>query len=181
MKLVHKIDENGFFVEDVMYIEEWIDGSLVNPISVEDGLVEPQPIGLHTPKWDFDNNVWVEGQDITEAINQVKQDKLTQLTHDYTVANGSDIDYLNKKFQADASSQALIASVLSVGALPVGFFWKDLNNDKIPMTFKELQGLSGALVSRGLGNFSKLSDLKEQVNIAETLHDLELIEWNTTA
>lgn len=51
----------------------------------------------------------------------------------------------------------------------VVFFWKDLNNDKIPIIFKELQGLLGALVSRG------------QVNIAETLYDLELIEWNTTA
>lgn len=187
MKLVHKIDDLGFYIEDAIYKEEWsvptadeqndnFTPVLLNPIEPAKGLVAIQPIGFHKPRWDFQSNQWIEG-DTVAVLDNAKQSKINKLKQSYEEANSSDIDYLNKTFQADPKSQALIANVLSAGALPTGFFWKDLNNDNIPMTFNELQGLSMALVSRGLVNFSRLSHLKQQVNAVETLDELEMIEF----
>lgn len=63
MKLVHKIDKNGLFVEDVFANED--------DIAKDDLLIEIQPIGFYTPKWNNELGVWEEGKLDTE-INEIK-------------------------------------------------------------------------------------------------------------
>ena len=188
MKLAHKIDPtDGFYIEDIIYQEEWSEptpgeqGSaftpvLLNPIDPAQGLVSIQPIGFHKPKWDFTNNEWIEG-DTTAALDRAKQSKLQELKQSYTEANNEDIAYMNTTFQADTASQSLIVSVLSAGVLPTGFFWLDTTNNQVPMTYTELQGLSGTILTRNQTTFIKYQGLKSNVIQATTPEAINLINW----
>ena len=110
-------------------------------------------------------------------IDDYRADKLTEVAQSYSNANQLDIDYMNTTFQADKESQDLIVSVLSAGSVPDGFFWLDSINNKVPMTYTELQGLSGAILVRNQANFIHLQDLKAQVKAATTKAELGAIVW----
>jgi len=85
---------------------------------------------------------------------------------------------MNTTFQADNKSQNLIAQNLSIGTVPKGFYWKDKSNNKVPMTYAELQGLGLAIQDRGMINFNKLDGLKAQVKTATTKTALNKIKWS---
>ena len=188
MKLVHKIDPtDGFYIEDIIYQEEWSEPTpaeqdstftpiLLNPIDPSKGLVGIQPVGFHKPKWDFTNSKWIEG-DTTAALDNVKQSKLQELKQAYTDASSEDIAYMNTTFQTDTASQNLIVSVLSAGSVPTGFFWLDTANNQVPMTYAELQGLSGTILVRNQANFIKYQGLKANVAQATTSEAINLIKW----
>ena len=111
------------------------------------------------------------------TFGKLQASKLASLKIDYENANQLDIDYMSTIFQADKDSQNLIVSVLSAGSVPDGFFWLDVNNNQVIMTYEDLQGLSGAILARSQINFVKYQDLKAQVSIATTVDELDLIVW----
>jgi hypothetical protein len=79
MRLVRKIDEQGFFIEDVILDDN--DKSEDNHIQLE------VPQGLHKPKWD--GSKWEEGltaEELAEATKPIPQEP-TQI--DYLV----DLDF----------------------------------------------------------------------------------------
>jgi len=106
--------------------------------------------------------------------SKIKKDKISK---DYVNANYADIAYMNTTFQADEKSQSMIIAVLSAGSVPDGFFWMDKENNQVSMTFSDLQGLSGTILTRSQQNFIKLHSLKDQINSASTLEDLDAIIW----
>jgi hypothetical protein len=87
-----KIDENGFFVEDVILDNN---NNLTGDINL---VFTPVPnTGFMKPKWDFDNDVWIEGESQEAIIKNKKDDllikikeyfkvKINDLTSDYTDA-----------------------------------------------------------------------------------------------
>jgi hypothetical protein len=81
----------------------------------------------------------------------------------YFKLNQEDIAYMGTVFQADNDSQQLIVSVLSVGDLPEGFFWLDKDNNQIPMTHTDLQGLSKAILIRNQANFTNFLVKKQEI------------------
>ena len=103
--------------------------------------------------------------------------KLSKLETAYNKANQLDIAYINTTFQADKASQDLIVSVLSAGSVPDGFFWLDKSNNQVAMDYAQLQGLSGAILTRNQTNFIKFQELKSKVKLAKTQADLDLIAW----
>ena len=103
--------------------------------------------------------------------------KIISLKTDYENANELDIAYMKTTFQADKASQDLIVKVLSAGSVPTGFFWIDKANNQVTMTFTQLQGLSGAILTRNQTNFIKFQGLKAKVALAKTQVDLDLIVW----
>lgn len=112
------------------------------------------------------------------TLEQVKTKKLTEIETAYNNEISANINYMNTEFQADKNSRELIVATLSGGSLPDGFFWQDLNDDRIPMTYAELQGLAAAILDRGQLAFIKLQDLKVLVNRADiTIEELGLIVW----
>jgi len=111
------------------------------------------------------------------TLEQLKDSKLKELASSYSNSIQQNIDYLDTTFQADKASQDLIASNLSVGSVPDGFYWKDLDNNNVQMSYEDLQGLAAAIQARGLINFSKYQDLKSQANSAATVEELEEILW----
>lgn len=68
MKVV-KIDENGFFVEDII-----IDDNYVG-VGAETIVFKAVTDGFIKPKWDGTD--WVEGED-TEVLEQIEADKIQQ-------------------------------------------------------------------------------------------------------
>ena len=123
---------------------------------------------------------WIANGGVVEpefTLDELKIAKVNELETVYNNANELDIAYLNSTFQADKVSQDLIVSVLSAGSVPTGFFWLDKANNQVAMTYAELQGLSGAILTRNQANFIKFQGLKTQVNAATTQAALDKIVW----
>jgi len=111
------------------------------------------------------------------TFEQLQSKKLSEIKSSYLQANQQDIAYMDTTFQADSKSQALIVSVLSAGSVPDGFYWLDIDNNQVSMSYADLQGLSGIILERSQSNFTKLQDLKKQVKDATTQDDLDSIVW----
>jgi len=111
------------------------------------------------------------------TFEQLQAVKLRELEKAYNNANQKDIEYMDTVFQADSRSQNLIVSVLSAGSVPEGFYWLDIDNNQVSMSYADLQGLSGTILERSQGNFTKLQDLKKQVKDVTTQDDLDSIVW----
>ena len=114
---------------------------------------------------------------IAPTLDELKAKKIAELYQAYNNANSLDIAYMNTTFQADSYSQGLIVAVLSAGSVPSGFYWLDANNNKVSMTYTDLQGLSATILARGQVNFDKFQNLKAQVNSATSQADLDAIQW----
>jgi len=111
------------------------------------------------------------------TFEQLQARKLNELEVSYNTTNQQNIAYMDTIFQADSKSQSLIVSVLSAGSVPDGFYWLDIDNNQVSMSYADLQGLSGTILKRSQGNFTKLQDLKKQVKDATTQDDLDSIIW----
>ncbi len=111
------------------------------------------------------------------SLEELKLDKITELEEKYQDANIQPIEYMNTTFKGDQYTQDTLVKVLSAGTVPDGFFWRDIHNNNIPMTYEDVQGFSRALLIRGQGNFVKLQTLKQQVRDATTLEEVEDIKW----
>ena len=114
---------------------------------------------------------------IAPTFAELQTVKLSELETAYNNANQLDIAYMNTTFQADKASQDLIVSVLSAGSVPTGFFWLDKANNQVPMTYAQLQGLSGAILARNQGNFVKFQGLKAKAKLAKKQIDLNNVFW----
>ena len=110
-------------------------------------------------------------------LQQAKTDKIQELYHSYMTANSQDISYMNTTFQADPDSVDMLSKVLAVGSVPTGFYWIDSLNNKVPMTYTDLQGLANAILVRNQANFDKYQSLKNQVKQAATISDIGAVVW----
>jgi len=111
------------------------------------------------------------------TFTELQASKLSTITQAYTSANEAPIAYLKTSFDTSAATQGVIAQNLSIGSVPTGFYFRDINNTDVPMTFAELQGLGKEIQKRGLVNFSKLQTLKTAVGKAKTQADLDTTIW----
>ena len=169
MKQIYKIDTNGYLLEVLIVDETSLD--FVMPKDCIN--IKPQD-GLHKPQWN--GTKWIEG-DPSAVLNLAKSIKISELTSAYNKANETDIAYMSTTFQANYKSQGLIVSVLSAGSVPSGFYWLDVNNKEVAMTYADLQGLSGAILTRSQANFTKLQTLKANVKACTTQSDLDKTVW----
>ena len=106
--------------------------------------------------------------------------KILKLKEEYRKANSFDISYVNTTFQADKSSIDTISSILAGGAVPPNFYFLDTLNKKVPMTFKQLQGLNLAIISRKQANFDIYQTNKTLIKNAKTdvkLAKIKGIAW----
>lgn len=107
-----RIDEDGFYVEDVLF-----DAGII-PVD-EDIVLEVVPEGLYRPRWD--GTAWVEGltqQEIDELQNQPQEptdaEKIAQLEAD-KAALQSEVDFLKAR---DAQIQDDLMFLYSLTAPP---------------------------------------------------------------
>jgi len=108
---------------------------------------------------------------------ELQQTKLQEIYTAYSNATQLDIAYLGTTFDTKQSTQDVIAKNLSIGSVPAGFYFRDINNVDVPMTYTELQGFGAAIQTRDLANFSKFQSLKASVLSATTQAELDAIVW----
>jgi len=98
--------------------------------------------------------------------------KLSIIDNILRITTLTTILYKNHTFQVSQNIQ----NALSAGAVPSGFYWLDIDNVKVPMTFKELQGLALAILTEEQALFDKRQTLKTAVNAAKTEAELLAIQ-----
>ncbi|MCL9851201.1 DUF4376 domain-containing protein [Ralstonia solanacearum P673] len=95
----------------------------------------------------------------------------------YQAAIQQPVSYMAATFQADQGSQDTLAKCLVAGAVPTGMFWLDANNNQVAMTFAQLQGLAGAMLTQGQTAFAKKTSLKAQIRAATTVASVQAVVW----
>jgi len=113
------------------------------------------------------------------TLAQVQADQIVILTASYSASIQIPVAYMGTTFQADPDSQLLVAKCLAPGAVPAGFYWQDVNDAQVPMTFAQLQGLAGVMLLQGQASFTKLQGYKGQVRAATTVAAVQAITWLT--
>ena len=111
------------------------------------------------------------------TLAQAKAAQIRLIEADYQSAIHADIVYLGATFNASEDSQLLITKVLSAGGVPAGFFWQDIANNQVAMTYVQLQGMAGVILARGQLAFITLQDLKVQVRLATTVLLVQSVIW----
>ena len=111
------------------------------------------------------------------TLAQAQLTQITTLEAAYTVAIQLPVSYMGSTFQADSDSQDLLTKCLVAGAVPTGFYWLDAINEKVPMTFAQLQGLAGTMLMQGQIAFDNLQTKKTAVRAALTVADVQLVQW----
>lgn len=104
--------------------------------------------------------------------------QIAEIEASYQSAIQLPVSYMGTTFQADATSQDVLTKSLAPGSVPSGFFWLDANNNQVPMTFQQLQGLAAAMLAQGQTAFAKKTMLKQQVRSATTVSAVQAITWS---
>lgn len=111
------------------------------------------------------------------SLPQAQENQIALIETAYKVAIQEPVDYMGTTFQADDGSQAVLTKSLSAGSVPSGFFWLDVNNAQVHMTFQQLQGLAAAMLTQGLAAFAQKTALKQQIRDAASVVAVQAITW----
>ena len=111
------------------------------------------------------------------TLEQTQAAQIALITTDYRAAIQADIDYMGATFNADYDTQNLMVSTLSAGQVPSEFFWQDITNSQIPLTYAQAQGLLLAISERRQLAFNKLQTLKSAIRAAVDADAVALIAW----
>jgi hypothetical protein len=111
------------------------------------------------------------------SLNELKAAKKQEFEQHYNAVVVSPIVYMGHTFQCDVASQERMKAVIAAGLVPDGFFWRDMENINVPMTFEDLRGLVIAQLARGFAAREKLFVLKDAVTAATTHADVQAIVW----
>lgn len=92
------------------------------------------------------------------------------------------VSYKDKIFQSAEKYRNLLTSTVSLFAitkqLPEGFVWISKDNEAVPFTLEELIELGGIMANSVNTNTIKARTLKDKVEQANTLEEIEAIKWD---
>lgn len=117
----------------------------------------------------------------SKTLTQVQAEQLAIMETAYQAAITAPITYIATTFQADPESCILLDQALAIytrqGAVPTGFWWKDVANNHVAMTLTQLQGLGDAIAARLWVNFQILDARKASIRSATTSQQVGAIVW----
>lgn len=118
-------------------------------------------------------------EELSSDLLTAQAQAIHQLTQKYSETINSNITYKDAEFKADYESRKTVAECVtsSGGSVPNNFGWFSINNVKIPMTFKELQGLANAIFLRGQESFENLQVKKAQVRSSKVVSEVNRVSW----
>ena len=120
---------------------------------------------------------WTFAAPPAQTLAQAQAVQIALIEGAYQNAIQQPVTYMGATFQADASSQNVLAKSLFAGSVPSGFFWLDASNNQVVMTFTQLQGLASAMLTQGHAAFAKKTGLKQQIRGATTVGAVQAIVW----
>lgn len=92
------------------------------------------------------------------------------------------VSYKDKIFQSAEKDRNLLTSTVSLFAitkqLPEGFVWISKDNEAVPFTLEELIELGGIMANSVNTNTIKARTIKDKVEQAQTLEEIQSIKWD---
>lgn len=115
-------------------------------------------------------------------IKYAKEFKKDEIDNAKNNAIKGGISYKDKIFQSAEKDRNLLTSTVSLFAitkqLPEGFVWISKDNEAVPFTLEELIELGGIMANSVNTNTIKARTLKDKVEQAQTLEEIEAIKWD---
>ena len=115
-------------------------------------------------------------------IKYAKEFKKDEIDNAKNNAIKGGVSYKDKIFQSAEKDINLLTSTVSLFAitkqLPEGFVWISKDNEAVPFTLEELIELGGIMANSVNTNTIKARTLKDKVEQAQTLEEIEAIKWN---
>lgn len=110
---------------------------------------------------------------------EFKKDEIDK-SKDNAIEGG--VSYKDKIFQSSEKDRNLLTSTVSLFAitkqLPGGFVWISKDNEAVPFALEELIELGGIMANSVNANTIKARTLKDKVEQANTLEEIEAIKWD---
>ena len=106
-----------------------------------------------------------------------QKDQKDKVYKTYLTAQTADVSYMGTTFQADADSQSILNHAITAlnGSVPEGFYWVDVANNKVSMTFVQLQGLASAMMTQGWSAFQELQAKKATIDASTTIVEVQAV------
>lgn len=143
-------------------------------------LSTPAPTPTSVPRVVEQQAVWVEEGNLPVAKALAK----ARISAAYLLANKTSFTFQGKEIQADEHAMTQInrtdAGIQRRGALRSDWpgAWKALDNSYIPIPDVATWGaMMDALETQGLVNFLKAQALKNSIDAAETIEEIQAISW----
>lgn len=115
-------------------------------------------------------------------IKYAKEFKKDEIDNAKNNAIKGGVSYKDKIFQSAEKDRNLLTSTVSLFAitkqLPEGFVWISKDNEAVPFTLEELIELGGIMANSVNTNTIKARTLKDKVEQAQTLEEIEAIKWD---
>lgn len=113
----------------------------------------------------------------TVALLELKEKKKSELRGAYVNTTTQSIVHDNETWAAGQSDQDLLVRVLSVGAVPAGMYWRNINGAAKQMSYAALQALAKAILERSLVADMNLTNKLSAVDTASSTEEVNSITW----
>lgn len=131
------------------------------------------------PGWQVQDRQLVAVPSVDLATAKAAQ--LALIDAAYDAASQAPVSYMGTVFQADEISQRIMGRTISAvplgSNLPSGFAWFDANNNPVPMTCAQLQGLAAAVLAQAFPLFQHKQAQKAAIRAATTVAAVQSITW----
>ena len=92
-------------------------------------------------------------------------------------ANYAPITYNGVDWPTDEVTRDALAQILSIGRVPNGMYWRDINGAKQAVTYLDLQNIAFAIVERALAIDIKLDSKKAEIATANNIAAINAVTW----
>lgn len=114
------------------------------------------------------------------SLDQFKARRIDEVKEQKALALKAGVEWNGHRWDADATAQLQISgTVTSISAglpLPEGFYWTSYDNVNVPVTSNDLIDLGAAIVAFNFAIHDRSRSLKEQIEIASSLSELDAID-----
>ncbi len=157
----------------------WFDGEQVQTYTQEQ-LTLKQDVPAYPAKWNNTSMSWIDLRTLSDAKIQKNQ----YINTWWVNANATFFAYAGKEFSTDPLSRGNIDGINGYVTLMNDFppnwsgVWKANDNTTIEMIDVEVwKEFYAAMVAQGNANFLHAQQLKAQLNVAQTISEVEAITW----
>ncbi|ABS43837.1 conserved hypothetical protein [Campylobacter jejuni subsp. doylei 269.97] len=128
-------------------------------------------------------NQWLENADASEALEVKKELKKREITKKRDEAINGGVEYNGKVFQSSEKDRNLLTSTISLFSItrqvPEGFKWIAKDNEAVSFTLEDLIALGGVMANAVNASMIKARNLKDKIEQASSLEELDLITWDS--
>lgn len=136
------------------------------------------PEGFVPGGWTYTNGTWaINATGRAEAFPGRRKAKLIALVDAAESANYEPVTYNNINWPTDEETRDALAQVLSIGRVPDGMYWRDVNGVKQTVTYVDLQNIAFAIAERALAIDIKFENKKTELTAANNIAAMNAVTW----